>query len=175
MARPIWHLLSALPPTVLALWRGRPLAALAAAGAAVAIDIDHLVDWSLNGGREDYSRRIVVPLHGWEFPLMLMALALAPALDDKRRAAMAALAGGWACHLLLDYLVNRPQTPLGYSLLRRACVRFERRACGWLPVAEWRLVYGAVHRAAPREALAAGALGAALSLIGAVPSCLGGR
>ncbi len=175
MARPIWHLLSALPPATLALWRGCPLAALAAAGAAVVIDADHLVDWSLNGGREDYSRRIVVPLHGWEFPLALAALVLVPALDDEGRAALAALAGGWAGHLLLDYLVNRPQTPLGYSLLHRACARFERRACGWLPVAEWRLVYGAVHRAAPREALAAGVLGAALSLIGAAPARRGSR
>ena len=56
MARPQWHIASAGPLVTLALCRRGRLAALAAATGAVLIDADHLLDWALNGGREDYSQ-----------------------------------------------------------------------------------------------------------------------
>jgi hypothetical protein len=130
----------------------------------VLIDSDHIVDWALNGGREDYSRRIVVPLHGWEYPLLLLAVGRAPAVAPAVRRALVALAAGWACHLLLDFLVNHPETPAGYLVLRRLRYRFERVRCGWLPPAAWQARYRTTHRPAPGEAAAAAALGCALLL-----------
>jgi hypothetical protein len=131
----------------------------------VAIDVDHVVDWALNGGREDYSRRIVVPLHGWELPALLLAVAQFGPHDPAVRRSLTALASGWACHLLLDFLVNRPETPVGYLVTRRLWYRFDRVRSGWLPPGERRARYGSTRRPAPREASVAALLGCALLLV----------
>lgn len=165
VARPIWHVLSALPISALAFRRGGRWPALAAAAGAVAIDADHLVDWVLNGGRQDYSRRIVVPLHGWELPALVLAAAQLVPLEPPVRRSLAALAAGWACHLWLDFLVNRPDTPAGYLLTRRLVNGFDRLRSGWLPPAEWRARRRSARRWAPRETAAAALLGCLLLLV----------
>jgi hypothetical protein len=130
----------------------------------VAIDADHVVDWLLNGGRQDYSRRIVVPLHGWELPALVLAAAHLFPLEAPLRRSLTALAADWVCHLWLDFLVNRPETPAGYVLARRVVHGFDRLRSGWLPSAEWRAKYRSNRRWAPREAAAAGMLGCVLLL-----------
>lgn len=178
VARPLWHVLSAMPPMALALVRDGPLAALATGTGAVLIDVDHLVDWALNGGHQDYSQRIVLPLHGWEYPLLILAGTWLSAWAGRRghitfgrhssaaARALPGLAGGWACHLLLDWLVNRPEQPTGYSLLRRLRHRFQRAPSGWLTEPAWRLNHRPNWRAAPGEAAAGALLACFLILVG---------
>jgi hypothetical protein len=144
------------------LGRAEPAAAVGAVLGAVLIDLDHLVDWGLNGWRDDFSRRIVVPLHGWEYPCLLAALALMPRFPAAARQAAAGLAAGWLGHLTLDVLVNRPETPAAYSLLRRMRHGFARVPSGWLPSPAWQARYRTTHRTARVETMLASTLALAV-------------
>ena len=138
------------------------MAATAVLAGAIAIDGDHLVDWGLNGGREDYSRRIVVPLHGWEFGLVALAAAHAGLVPPRWRAAAVAFGAGLTCHLILDYLRNRPETPLGYAIIWRLAHGFARERSGWLPSRDWVAKYVTSGRPAALPALVGAAVATAL-------------
>mgnify|MGYP003336256339 CR=1 FL=1 len=86
MARPLWHVISAVIPAYVALAKHGPLVGASVLAGAVAVDGDHLVDWALNGGREDYSKRIVVPGHGWEFGFAAIVAARAGLVPEIGRA-----------------------------------------------------------------------------------------
>lgn len=165
VARPLWHIVCAAPVMVLTHLRLGPRPAMAAGLSAVLIDGDHLVDWALNGGRVDYSRRIVVPLHGWEYPAVLLGLARGGGVPLRLRGTAVALGAGWLAHLVLDTLVNRPRTPAGYSLLYRLVHRFRREPSGWLQSSVWTARYGTNRRRAPREAAVAVALATLFLLV----------
>ena len=115
MPLPRYHLLAS---TVLglSLGGGRRLGASLASGFLV--DVDHLVDYfSAHRGR------IVLPLHGWEFVPLWIAL-------DRRLALGGALAAGYTLHLAMDQLWNEKRSPLAYFLTYRASKRFAERELG---------------------------------------------
>lgn len=101
-------------------------AASAFAAAAVLIDLDHFVDyWRETGFNLDIPRflpwfvnrgpkRIWIGLHGWEWPLALLAAALGAGLP----AWVWALAAGMLSHLLLDQRYNELK-PLSYFFFWR--------------------------------------------------------
>ena len=98
MARPVYHVLSTLP---VVWWAGRrwgPLAALVALIGGVGIDIDHLVDYALLL-RIRRASHLVVPLHGWEYPLILLGLIASGAIPRWLRLLPAVwqhrLGNGW--------------------------------------------------------------------------------
>ena len=128
MAYPTWHALATLPVVALAWpragWRG----AVAACVGGVLVDLDHVVDWLANGGRLDYRTRIILPLHGWELPLVLYWWR-------RRRGPpwVAPLIAAWVGHVCLDWLVNNPNGLWGYFLSRRLFVGFDRQRSGWPP------------------------------------------
>lgn len=163
MALPSWHVASAVPLVALGLSRAGPLAAIAAGCGAVLIDADHLVDWTLNGRPDTHPTRVYIPLHGWEFPIAL--LLGQRALPSPLRPVAVALAAGWACHLLLDSLVNQPDTPAAYLISHRIRHGFRRVPSGWPPAYKEPQRYAASQRPAPREALLAASLGMALLAI----------
>ena len=119
MSRPRIHLAA----TVLALgpmhdrlsWPER----LAFMAGSVLVDGDHLVDVALQRrtGRREWC---VVPLHGWEYVILL---ALVGRRQHWRRIAVAA-ALGLLLHLLIDQVTNKPAHVAGYSVLYRAWHRF---------------------------------------------------
>ena len=134
--KPVMHVAaSAALGMALAPWTG-----WAGAGACVAagtlIDIDHAFDFYREGrrwrGRRDFSdffyrhrmRRLVLPLHGWEWAALgAAALAAPPGLRPGFAAAwMGVLWAAWAgatFHLLCDSLTN-PLPARGYFFFWRA-------------------------------------------------------
>ena len=148
MARPVYHVLSTVP---VAWWAGRrwgPLAAFVALIGGVGIDIDHLIDYALVR-RSRENKHLVVPLHGWEYPLVLLALLasgavarwpLAPARVSTLsrhvpwpswETLVVVLTVSWAMHLALDSATNGPRQPKFYSLLYRLRWAFDVRNRGW--------------------------------------------
>lgn len=115
MARPRVHLAAAL----ISAWlvsRPRPSTrtVLTALAAGVLVDLDHLVDWVWlrRGPRVE---RSIVPLHGWEWALLLYYRASRPVF--------------WAYlgHLLLDRWLNDVRGWQSYFLTYRALHRFEMK------------------------------------------------
>lgn len=147
MARPVYHVLSTVP---VAWWAGRrwgPFAALAALVGGVGIDIDHLVDYALVR-RSRQANRLVVPLHGWEYPLVLLALLASGAVARWPQPAMVGaparrapwppwealvvvLTVAWTMHLAVDSATNGPRQAKFYSLLYRLRWVFKIRHRGW--------------------------------------------
>lgn len=162
MARPLWHVISAIAPAYVACAQHGRLAAVATLAGAVAVDGDHLVDWFLNGGREDYSKRIVVPGHGWEFAIAAVIAGRAGLVPPPWRAAAVAFGAGLTCHLILDHARNRPETLLGYALLWRLVNGFDRHRAGWLPSDAWVARYVTSGRPAALPALLGAAVATAL-------------
>ena len=162
MARPLWHVISALVPAYVAFARHGSLAGASVLAGAVAVDGDHLVDWALNGGREDYSTRIVVPGHGWEFGFAAILAARTGLIPAPWRAAAVAFGAGLTCHLILDHARNRPETLLGYAFLWRLANGFDRHRSGWLPSAAWVARYVTSSRPASLPALLGAAVATAI-------------
>ena len=162
MARPLWHVISALVPAYVAFARHGSLAGASVLAGAVAVDGDHLVDWALNGGREDYSTRIVVPGHGWEFGFAAILAARTGLIPAPWRAAAVAFGAGLTCHLILDHARNRPETLLGYAFLWRLANGFDRHRSGWLPSAAWVARYDTSSRPAALPALRGAAVATAI-------------
>ncbi len=128
MAYSHWHALATLPVAALAWpragWRG----ALAACAGGVLVDLDHVVDWLISGGRLNYKVRIILPLHGWELPLALYCWR-----RQRGPPWVAPLIAAWIGHLCLDWLTHNPTTPLSYFVSRRLVVGFDRQRAGWPP------------------------------------------
>ncbi len=136
--RVAYHLLSAVPLGLAWALAGHPLAGLAAAGAAVLLDADHVLDYALTRGRLaslqtmrtafetfDIPRNYFF-LHSWE--CVLVALVAAWLL---RWTLLWALLSGWALHLALDQAYNTVflgrynVRPLFYFLLFRWRLGFD--------------------------------------------------
>ena len=100
---------------------GEPVAVTVAVGAGILNDTDHLLDYSLWYIKKDV-RRLYLLLHGWEYCAAAAIFALLAGNHPVLLAAAIANAG----HLLGDYIAHKPKSPLTYSLLYRAAVRFER-------------------------------------------------
>ena len=100
---------------------GEPMALPVAIGAGVLNDTDHLLDYYLWYIKKD-PRRLYLLLHGWEYCAAAAIFALVAGNHPVLLAAAAAKAG----HLLGDYIAHKPKSPLTYSLLYRAAMRFER-------------------------------------------------
>lgn len=120
-----------------ALWlAGVPAEAAAAFSVGgVLIDLDHLPEyWREQGFKLDLARffayfpsrgprRLLLALHGWEWPLGLLAAAWglsAPAW-------VWTLAAGWLLHLCLDQRYNADQHPCCYAFAWRWGQGFEAR------------------------------------------------
>ena len=166
VAQPLWHTLASVIPAMVAGERHGAMAASALLAGAIAVDSDHLVDWALNGGREDYTRRIVVPAHGWDLVAACVIASRTTAVPAPFRPLALAFAAGLACHLTLDHMVNRPETLLGYVFTWRVWNGFDRLRCGWLPATEWTRHYRTSQRAAPTETLVATLVGLAILIVG---------
>jgi hypothetical protein len=162
VARPLWHVISALVPAYVAFAKHGGLAGASVLAGAVAVDGDHLVDWALNGGREDYSTRIVVPGHGWEFGVAAIVAARTGLVPAPWRAAAVAFGAGLTCHLILDHARNRPETLLGYAFLWRLANGFDRHRSGWLPSAAWVARYVTSSRPASLPAIWGAAVATAI-------------
>ena len=166
MAYPHWHALATLPVVALAWpragWRG----AVAACVGGVLVDLDHVVDWLANGGRLDYRRRIILPLHGWELPLALYWC--------RRQGGppwLAPLIAGWFGHVCLDWLVNNPHSLSVYFLSRRLAVGFDRQRSGWPPPRPGRKARAQrAHRSRIRTPVVALVSAALLVLLGRWPA-----
>lgn len=130
------HIALSLPAAgLIYLAAGDAGAALSFAAVAVLIDLDHLVDyWRETGFNRqvrvflryfDQRRPIhsYLPLHGWEWPLQCLAVAVAAGAPAWVWSGMA----GWMAHLILDHRYNR-LTPFAYFFLYRWSVRFEAGA-----------------------------------------------
>ncbi|MBX6773210.1 MAG: hypothetical protein IRY83_15920 [Chloroflexi bacterium] len=111
MARPAVHLIVSTGLATLQWIRtGRLLPALAPFLTGFLIDADHLVDlarYQLGGRRTE--RRIVLPLHGWEYVPVLVLL--------ERILGMRCAGGlllGYLGHLSLDQVTNTITHPLAY-------------------------------------------------------------
>ncbi|HXB96935.1 MAG TPA: hypothetical protein VNZ54_02715 [bacterium] len=127
--------LSAAGSAVLLLATGSPAAALAFSVAGVLVDADHVPDYwretGVNFRRQAFldhfsvgrPRHLLVPLHGWEWPLALGAASLALALPGW----VAAAAAGWLFHLALDQRYN-PLGPYSYFFFYRWRVGFDSDA-----------------------------------------------
>ena len=127
--------LSAAGSAVLLLATGSPAAALAFSAAGVLVDADHVVDYwretGLNFRRQDFldhfsvhqPAHLVLPLHGWEWPLALAVAGLALGGPLWVQAA----AAGWLLHLGLDQRYN-PLGPFSYSFFFRWRVGFSGEA-----------------------------------------------
>ena len=98
----------------------------------VLIDLDHLLDYFIEFGTkfslsnlfssfpEGRYKRIYIPLHGWEWVIVLGLLAWATAWNVW----IVGFLIGFCHHMLADQLGNSA-SPLGYSLLWRLRTRFE--------------------------------------------------
>ena len=127
--------LSAAGSAALYLATGDLRAAAAFSVAGVLVDADHVLDYwretGFNLRRQAFldffavgrPQRLLVPLHGWEWPL---ALAVAGAALGAPAWVFAA-AAGWLLHLGLDQRYN-PLGPLSYSFFYRWRVGFEAEA-----------------------------------------------
>lgn len=108
---------------------GEPMAVPVAIGAGVLNDTDHLLDYYLWYIKKD-PRRLYLLLHGWEYSAAAAIFALVAGNHPILLVAAVANAG----HLMGDYIAHKPNSPLTYSLLYRAAVRFERvRLAGGSP------------------------------------------
>lgn len=98
-------------------------------------DLDHFLDYFLDFGlkfdlkrffrasyRREYRRSFLV-LHSWELAFVLAAAAW----WSRGNPWLVGLALGWAQHLLVDHIANRP-TPWAYFLVRRWRHRFDHHA-----------------------------------------------
>lgn len=102
-------------------------AAAAFLATGVFIDLDHVHDYWRDTGFNLHARRffahfpnrgpsyLLLALHAWEWPLTLLALALAVGAP----AWVFALAAGWFSHLVLDQRYNLGQKPLCYFFIYR--------------------------------------------------------
>jgi len=127
--------LSAAGSALILLATGSPAAAAAFSVAGVLVDADHVPDYwretGVNFRRQDFldhfsvhqPRHLLVPLHGWEWPLALAAAALGLGLPGWVLAA----AAGWFFHLCLDQRYN-PLGPYSYFFFYRWRVGFESQA-----------------------------------------------
>lgn len=93
MARPLYHVLTTLPIAWWAGLRWGSPAILVALIGGVGIDIDHLVDYALMR-RNQQAKYLVVPLHGWEYPVALIILLKLGLIRRWTRH----LQAGWLCH-----------------------------------------------------------------------------
>jgi hypothetical protein len=124
--------LSAAGAAGLCLATGDPAAAAAFMVTGVLIDGDHVLDYwretGFNLRRQDFldffalgrPRHLLIPLHGWEWPLGLAAVGLALGGPLWVQAA----AAGWLLHLALDQRYN-PLGPFSYSFFFRWRVGFD--------------------------------------------------
>lgn len=129
------HLAVALPGAGSAyLMSGEASAALAYVVGAVLIDVDHLVDyWRETGLNADWrvflgyfeARKPIhsyLPLHGWEWPMLLAGVGAVAGVQPW----FWALTAGLLSHLCLDHASNRLQ-PLAYAFCYRWSVRFDSK------------------------------------------------
>ncbi len=97
------------------------------------VDLDHLEDyWRDDGFNLDIPRflgyfearrprRLLLALHGWEWPVTLAACALGAGAPPWLWAGVA----GWLTHLALDQRFNQGQQPLCYWFAFRRGRRFQ--------------------------------------------------
>jgi hypothetical protein len=113
--RPRYHTAVSLGLAVLVVARTRRWRdAIPVLIAGILVDVDHLVDLMANrrAGRLAW---VILPLHGWEWVLTLLA---------RRSRATDGLAGGLAAHLALDQVNHAITHPLFYWITFRALHRF---------------------------------------------------
>lgn len=104
---------------------GDPAAGVAALAAGVLPDIDHLVDYAWYYARREH--RLILPLHGYEFALLGLGVAL-----STGSILLALAAFSYLVHLLSDQAENRTRW-LGYSLIFRAWHRFRLETLSTVP------------------------------------------
>lgn len=127
--------LSAAASAALYLASGDPWAAAAFSVAGVLVDADHVLDYWRETGFNLRRRafldffavgrphKLLIPLHGWEWPLALAVVGAAVGAPAWVFAASA----GWLLHLGLDQRYN-PLGPLSYLFFYRWSVGFEGEA-----------------------------------------------
>jgi hypothetical protein len=106
---------------------GDPAAGVAALATGVLPDIDHIADYSYYRWRGTH--RLILPLHGYEYAFLGIAVAL---LTSNQILGVATLS--YFIHLLADQIENRTHK-LGYFLLFRARHRFRIESISTVPEA----------------------------------------
>jgi hypothetical protein len=125
MARPRVHAAAAVVALGLIHGRVRWADRLAFWAGSVLVDADHLVDYALRrAGQRQY---LVLPLHGWEY---VVVLALLPGPAGLSRFARG-VALGLLFHLIIDQMTNEPGHPALYSLVYRVYHRFAGERLGF--------------------------------------------
>ncbi len=120
-------------------WR-RPLLSFGAAFfGAVLIDLDHLIDYSIAFGPhfdvfsfihgEQFAKndKIYVLFHGWEYVILLLAVAWLIKERTRLKVACVALSLGAFFHLMIDVNINQGMTVRGYSVAYRALQGYEMK------------------------------------------------
>ncbi len=142
LARPRWHLAVALGLGVIQYRRtGRILPAIAPLVSGFLVDGDHFLDYALykltaQREAERATRRMVLPLHAWEF-LLPMALLETVTLRGEKSTDHG-LTLGYLAHLLVDHFNNEPVDPLAYSLVHRISRKFDGPFFKPKPSRAWR-------------------------------------
>ncbi|TAK22118.1 MAG: hypothetical protein EPO26_12600 [Chloroflexota bacterium] len=112
MPRPRYHALASLAlGTALAIGGRSKRRLVAPIVSGFLIDGDHLFDFAL--GRLGFHGRMVLPLHGWEYVAVFLAL-------DRRLKTSGALTAGYVCHLAMDQIWNEKRSAFSYFLAFRA-------------------------------------------------------
>lgn len=118
-------------------WR-KPLISFGAAFiGGVLIDLDHLIDYFfafgfhfsllsfIHGEQFAKNDKIYVLFHGWEYVILLLAVAWLIQSNIRLKTALFSLALGTFFHLLIDVNVNQGMTISGYSVIYRSVNDYE--------------------------------------------------
>lgn len=120
-------------------WKNPFLAFLPSFAGGVLIDLDHFIDYFLAFGwqfRLEYfikgyqflaSDKIYILFHGWEYAVLLAAIAWFIKFNIKLKAAVVALAFGMFFHLSIDAIANEGAQLKTYSIIYRAKNNFDLR------------------------------------------------
>lgn len=121
------------------IWKNPFSAFLTSFAGGVLIDLDHLIDYFFAFGfkfRLEYfikgyqflaSDKIYIFFHGWEYVILLAAIAWFIKFNIKLKAALLALALGMFFHLSIDTLTNEGAQFKVYSIIYRAKNNFDLR------------------------------------------------
>jgi hypothetical protein len=122
------HALISTAIGVIGWWKTRDFGAcVAAIGAGVLPDADHIVDYSYYRWRGRH--RLILPLHGYEYAILSAIAALL-----MRNHILGVATISYMVHLLADQMENHTRR-LGYSLLYRIRHRFRIEEISTVPEA----------------------------------------
>ena len=122
---------------------GSPVAAGAAFGTGVLIDVDHLYDYYQRYVKRK-KNKVYVLFHAWEYSLIGLLILTMVLYHPVFLGALL----GHIAHVTTDHLVNR-LSPFGYSILYRLSKRFDRTYIA--PHSHKEISYGFLNKLLPLD------------------------